>query len=264
MNKVVIITGGSSGIGKATVEALKEKNSVIYELSRKESSIQGNNVTHINVDITDELKIKEVVKSIFEKEKRIDVLINNAGFGISGAVEFTGSENMRKQFEVNFMAVTNITRLVLPYMRDQKSGKIINISSVAAVLPIPYQTYYSVTKSAINSFTKALSIEVKQFNIYVCAVMLGDIKTDFTKNREKIIIGDDIYNGRISRSVNIMEKDEQNGMKAEIVGKYISKIVFKKKVKVIYTVGFKYKLFVLLSKILSVNFVTKVVGKIYG
>lgn len=264
MHKVIVITGGSSGIGKATIDELKTKDCVIYELSRKESQEAQKNVIHISVDVTDQNAIKNAIGSIIQKEQCIDVLINNAGFGISGAVEFTDDTEMRKQFEVNFIAVTNITKLVIPNMRANGGGKIINISSVAAVLPIPFQTYYSVTKSAINSYTRALNIELKAFGIDVSAVMLGDIKTDFTKNREKVTVGDDIYEGKISKSVNTMEKDEQGGMDPHIVGKYITKLIFGRMKKVIYTVGIKYKLFVVISKILPVNTVTKIVGRIYG
>ena len=156
----------------------------------------------------------QLYEEILQREDHIDVLINNAGFGISGAVEFTTTEDAQHQLDVNFFGMVRMNRQVLPVMRRQCYGRIVNLSSVAGAIPIPFQTYYSASKAAINSYTMALANEVKPFGIQVCCVQPGDIRTGFTAAREKNPEGDDIYGGRIARSVAGMERDEQNGMDA--------------------------------------------------
>ena len=133
------------------------------------------------------------IQEILKREDHIDVLINNAGFGISGAVEFTKTEDAQHQLDVNFFGMVRMNRQVLPVMRRQCYGRIVNLSSVAGAIPIPFQTYYSASKAAINSYTMALANEVKPFGIQVCCVQPGDIRTGFTAAREKNPEGDDIY-----------------------------------------------------------------------
>ena len=191
MSKVVIITGGSSGIGLCTAAALRDRGCKVYELSRRDSEVEG--ITHLRCDITDEEQIKAAVAQVLDENGRIDILINNAGFGISGAVEFTETSDVQRLFDVNFFGMVRMNRAILPLMREQGHGRIVNLSSVAAPVPIPFQTYYSAGKAAVNSYTMALSNEVKPFGITVAAVMPGDIKTGFTAARQKNIIGDDIY-----------------------------------------------------------------------
>lgn len=260
--KIAVVTGGSSGIGLGAVKALLDKGCKVYELSRKDFEYSG--VTHMKLDVTDEAAAKNVIKSIYEQEGRIDILINCAGFGISGAVEFTEHEAAKKQFDVNFFGMVNVTQAVLPYMREQRSGRIVNISSVAALAPIPFQAYYSASKSAINTYTGALVNEVKPFGITATAIMPGDIKTGFTAAREKSLVGDDVYEGRITRSVAKMEHDETNGMDAGIAGKYIAKIATKKNVKPLYSVGFVYKFLSVLCMQLPVRTKFWLIYKLYG
>ncbi|OGO89888.1 MAG: short-chain dehydrogenase [Clostridiales bacterium GWF2_38_85] len=262
MGKVAVITGGSSGIGLCTAKALLQKGCTVYELSRRDNEVKG--INHIKTDITDIGMVNDAIRWIIKKEKRIDVLINNAGWGISGAVEFTETDEAKKLMDINFFGAVNTVKAVLPHMREAGSGRIVNLSSVAAQLPIPFQTYYSVSKAAVNSYTMALVNEVKPFGVSVCAVMPGDIKTGFTQARKKLHDGDGIYNGRISRSVSIMEKDEQNGMAPEVAGEFISRIALKNKVKPIYTIGLQYKIFVVLAKILPYGLVNKIVGMLYA
>lgn len=260
-NKVVVISGGSSGIGYEVVKKLKD-TCKIYELSRHGRNYD--NVVHIDTDVTNTEQIKNAINTVIDRENRIDILITCAGFGISGAVEFTDVEIAKKQFEVNFFGTYNLVHEVLPYMRKAHSGRIVCISSVAGIVSIPFQTMYSVSKYSINSLVCALGCEVKPFGISICAVMPGDTKTGFTSNRNKIETGNEEYNGRISRSVSNMEKDEQNGCSSEKAGEFISKIALKKRVKQLYIIGFKYKLLGLLIKILPISLVYKIVYLIYA
>ncbi len=262
MHKVVLVTGGSSGIGKATAEALRDMGCTVYEGSRRESKIEG--ITHLTLDVTDEVSAREAVSEVVRREGKIDVLINCAGSGISGAVEFTESDAVTMQMKVNFMGTVNVTKAALPHMRQAKGGRIVNVSSVAAEFPIPFQTYYSASKAAVNAYSLALANEVRPFGITVTAVQPGDIKTGFTASRTKSAVGDDIYNGRIARSVAQMEHDEENGMNPAKAGRMIARIALRKRVKPICTLGFSYKLLCFLRKVLPVSFVNSLIGLIYA
>lgn len=178
MSQVCVITGGTSGIGRCTAQAMLARGYTVYELSRRAEGVAG--MQHIVADVTKEETLAAAVAQILQREDHIDVLINNAGFGISGAVEFTGTEEAQRQLDVNFFGMVRMNRQVLPVMRKQGYGRIVNLSSVAGAIPIPFQTYYSASKAAINSYTMALANEVKPFGIQVCCVQPGDIRTGFT------------------------------------------------------------------------------------
>lgn len=261
-NRVAIVTGGSSGIGRCTATALARSGCVVYELSRRDIPLKG--VKHLNTDVTDETSVIAAINQIAQEQGKIDIVVNCAGFGISGAVEFTELLDAKRQFDVNFFGMVNVNKAVLPYMRRNGGGRIVNISSVAAVAHIPFQTYYSASKAAIESYTCCLANEVKPFGISVTCVQPGDIATGFTDARRKSAAGDDIYNGRISRSVAGMEKDEQNGMRPETAGKYIAKIAIRKNVKPIYTLGVGYKCLSVLCKILPCRLRNWIVGMLYN
>lgn len=260
--KVCLITGGSSGIGLCTAKSLAGAGVTVYELSRRESSNTG--IHHISGDVTSEVSIRSAVSEIVSREGKLDILICCAGFGISGAVEFTELEDAKKQLDVNFFGTVNTVKAVLPVMRKQKSGRIVLVSSVAAEIAIPFQTYYSVSKAAINAYAMALKNEVRPYGISVCAVMPGDIKTGFTAAREKRHIGDDEYDGRISRSVAVMEKDEQNGMKPEAAGDFIRRAALKKSVPPVCTIGLQYKLFIGLNRLFPRSLISRVVYMMYA
>lgn len=259
---VCIVTGGSSGIGFCTAEALKKHNCKVYSFSRRVSDQEG--ITHISVDVTDESAVKKAVQTVYEAEGRIDILVNCAGFGISGSVEFTELADAKQQMDVNFFGTVNVTKSVLPFMRKAKNGRIVNISSIAAPIPIPFQAFYSATKAAMNSYTCALRNEVRPYKISVTAVQPGDIATGFTDARKKSVSGDDVYGGRIAKSVAKMEQDERTGMKPEVAGKYIASVALKKRVKPLYAIGFSYKCVYCLSKILPCNCLNFLIGHIYA
>lgn len=260
--KTAVITGGSSGIGLATAQLFSSKGYKVYELSRKGKT--NGKIKHITCDVTDENSVREAMKAIYEEEYSIDVLVNNAGFGISGAVEFTDLEAAKKQFDVNFFGCVTCCNEVIKYMRKTGGGTIINLSSMAAPLSIPFQAFYSASKSAINSLTLALANELKPFNIKVCAVMPGDVKTGFTAAREKSTAGDTLYSGILEKSVATMEHDEQNGMSPERIAKQIYALSLKDSPKPLSTVGVQYKTFAFLAKVLPMKTVNYIVGLIYS
>lgn len=262
MDKVCLITGGSSGIGLAAAKALAAKGVKVYELSRRDFHCDG--INHIPGDVTSEESLAAAVRQIMDAEGRLDILICCAGFGISGAVEFTELADAKRQLDVNFFGAVNTVKAVLGIMRKQGGGRILLISSVAGEIAIPFQTYYSVSKAAINAYGSALRNEVKPFGIEVCSIMPGDIKTGFTAARQKTHIGDDIYGGRISRSVAGMEKDEQNGMSPEAAGAFICRMALKRRVPPACTIGAMYKLFIGLNRLMPRALIGKVVYMMYA
>ena len=259
---VCLITGGTSGIGRCTALEMRAAGYTVYELSRRETGVEG--LHHIPTDVSDEEAVQRAVDEVVQKEGGIDVVINNAGFGISGAVEFTDTKDAIRQLDVNFFGMVRVNHAVLPVLRKQGSGRIVNLSSVAGAIPIPFQTYYSASKAAINSYTMALANEVRPFGITVCAVQPGDIKTGFTAARQKTQAGDDVYGGRISRSVAGMERDEQTGMQPEAAGRFIRRVAMKTGRKPIYTIGGTYKFFCMLAKLLPKPALNWLVGLIYA
>ncbi len=259
--KVAIVTGGTSGIGLCTAQALAGAGYAVYTFSRRGTGPAG--IAHLAVDVTDEAAVRTAVDRIAAEAGRLDLIVNCAGFGISGAVEYTDTAAAQRLFDVNFFGMVRVNKAALPHLRQTK-GRIINISSVAAPVAIPFQAYYSCTKAAVNDYTLALANEVKPFGVSVCAIMPGDIRTGFTAAREKESAGDSLYQGRISRSVARMEHDEENGMSPEAAGAYICKIAGKKRVKGLYAIGFVYKFFCFLANILPVRLLYWIVWMIYA
>lgn len=260
--KVALITGASSGIGLTTAKMLKQKGYVVYGIARNPFETQDFEYKQCNV--TDTKTIDKLVKEIFDTHNKIDLLVNCAGMGISGSVENSPNQKIEKIFDVNFFGTVNMCKAVLPYMRQNGSGHIVNISSVAGQLTIPFQTFYSATKAAIESFSTGLKMEVKPFGIKVACVLPGDTKTGFTQAREKNPADHQSYGDRIERSIATMEKDEQNGMTPESVAKVICKVANQKHPKILNVVGIKYKFFVFLGKVLPRRFVNKILYMMYA
>ena len=259
--KIAIITGGSSGIGKATASHFSQKGYKVYEFSRK--GVDTDTVVHVTCDVSDENSCKNAIQTVVDKEGRIDVVINNAGYGISGAIEHTDTIDAKKLFDVNFFGMHNITKNVLTYLKTTK-GRLVNVSSVGGELALPFQAFYSATKSAIDAYTLALRNEVKNYGVTVCAVLPGDVSTGFTASRQKSTVGSSEYGGRIERSVKGMEKDETNGYTPESIAKKIYKISTKKRVRPLYTLGFKYRVLMCLAKFLPTSLVNRVIYMLYA
>lgn len=262
MKKVAIVTGGSGGIGRCTAAELHRAGCAVYEFSRRERPAEG--IVHLSVDVTDEAQVRAAVASVVEREGRIDILVNNAGFGISGAAEYTDSADSHAQMELNLFGTDNMTRAVLPQMRAQGGGRIVCMSSIAGILPIPFQLWYSVSKSAILSYVLALQNEVRPWGITVCAIMPGDIASGFTDARRKSGAGDDVYAGRIARSVAVMEKDERGGMSAAYAGAFVARCALKKHSPPMVAMGFPYKAAAAAAKLLPRRFSNWLIGQIYA
>ena len=260
--KVALITGASSGIGYQLAKDLANKNMIVYGISRSPFELPG--VIHLKGDVTNEEEINNLVQSIIDKEGKIDYLINNAGMGISGSIEGTSVSEVEAMFKVNFIGTFIVSKAILPFMRAQKYGKIINVGSVASEFSIPFQGFYSSSKSAVKVFSEGLRNEVAPYGIHVCTVIPGDVKTSFTNNRRKNNNELKVYEKRVEKSVAMMEKDEQNGMSVEYASKIIYKVIKSKKTPVVKTIGVKYKLFVFLKRLLPTKLVNNLVGVLYA
>mgnify|MGYP000737766552 CR=1 FL=1 len=262
MSQVCVITGGTSGIGRCTAQAMLARGYTVYELSRRAEGVAG--MQHIVADVTKEETLAAAVAQILQREDHIDVLINNAGFGISGAAELTESSASHAQLELNVFGMDNVTRAVLPVMRAQGGGRIVCMSSIAGIVPIPFQLWYSVSKAAVIAYVLALQNEVRPFNISVCAIMPGDIASGFTDARHKSAAGDDVYSGRIERSVAVMEHDERTGMTPEFAGNFVAKYALKKRSRPLVAMGAAYKGAAVLAKLLPRRTSNWIVGRIYA
>lgn len=264
MAKVAVVTGGSSGIGRSCARVLAEAGCVVYELSRRDLRAPG--VVHLSADITEEAQVSAAISQVIREAGTIDILVNNAGFGISGALEMTDPVAARRQLDVNLFGMDTVTRAVLPVMRRAGKGRIVCTSSIAGIVPIPFQGWYSVSKAAINAYVLALANEVRPYGISVCALMPGDIATGFTDARQKDGTGDeaDAYAGRIARSVAVMEKDERGGMSPEMAGRALARLALRRRSRPLVALGVSYKAVALLEKLLPTRFVNWLVYLIYA
>lgn len=258
--KVIVISGASKGIGAECAKKFLSEGYTVYNLSRTPSETDG--VKNVVCDVTNEENIKDALAKVAGEEGKIDLVLANAGFGISGAVEFTEAEDAHRQFDVNFFGAFYLVKNALPYLRETK-GRVLAVSSAAAVFSIPFQSFYSASKAAVASLMCATASEVKSFGIRAGYVQLGDVKTSFTASRKKDHKGDDVYGGVISRSVAKMEHDEQNGMAPETIAKKIYKVMTKRKMPLKTTVGASYKFLVFLAKLLPLPFQNFVIRKMY-
>lgn len=268
---VILVTGASSGIGKAIATLCSDKGYTVYGTSRKASGEKvGNNenggsITMLPLDVTDDASCQSCVNEVLSREGRIDVLVNNAGFGIAGAVEDTSVDEMRSQLETNLFGVHRMSKLVLPVMRKQRSGRIVNISSVAGFLAIPYQAFYSVSKYGVEGYSRALDGEVKRFGIRVCLVQPGDTKTGFTGQRITVKNSNSAdYADKFNASVKRMEHDEQNGTDPMHIARAVLKVITRKNPPVSVTVGAGYKLIKAVYKILPERLLAFAVRLLYA
>ena len=182
MQKIILITGASSGMGYETARILAEQGHRVYGAARRVERIQElaqYGVQALPLDITDEASIEACVKEIIAHEGRIDVLVNNAGYGYLGAIEDVSMAEAKRQFEVNIFGLARLTQLVLPYMRAQRSGRVVNLASMAGRMTFAFGGWYNATKYSLEAFSDALRMEVKPFGIDVVIIEPGGIKTDW-------------------------------------------------------------------------------------
>jgi len=240
LNRVVLITGASSGIGKACAKRLAAEGDRVYGTSRhpkEEASVPG--LRMIGMDVNSDESVAAAIDEIVRVEGRIDVVVNNAGFGIAGAVEDTSIEEAKALFETNFFGMLRVCRAVLPVMRKSQRGTIVNISSLGGRIGLPYQGLYSATKFAVEGMSEALRMEVRQFGVHVIMIEPGDFRTGFTRNRRYVTASqeDSAYRGSFERTIKVAEKDEQTGSSPEQIARLLVRILRNNSPRVRYSVG---------------------------
>jgi len=208
--KVILITGASSGFGRAIAKALAAKNYRVFGTARTPAASSDGFAT-LTMDVTQDDSVSACIADVIRAAGRIDAVINNAGMGIAGAIEDTTAAEAQIQFESNFFGTHRVCRAVLPYLRAQRAGTIINISSLAGLIPLPFQGFYSATKFAIEAYSEALRMEVRPFGISVSMIEPGDFATSFTANRRmtNATTCASPYYEAAMRAVATMARDEQ-------------------------------------------------------
>ena len=261
---VVLITGISSGFGLETARLLVQEGHSVYGTVRRTVEPLPQ-VNYIQLDVRDREAVERAVDDIVGKEGRIDVLVNNAGMGIGGPLEFATEEEVRLQMDTNFMGLVHCVDAVLPHMRQQKSGKIIALSSIGGLMGLPFQGFYSASKFAIEGYCEALRLETKSFGIQVVVLRPGDFATGFTGSRKKVtneaaLEAYPIYKTAIEK----VEHDENGGLKPIVLAQKISKIIKKKNPHNGYVVAsLEQKLSVFLKRIMPAKWFARILGSYY-
>jgi NAD(P)-dependent dehydrogenase (short-subunit alcohol dehydrogenase family) len=241
-SKVALVTGASSGIGEASARKLHELGYTVYGAARRVDRMAGLAEAGIHIlamDVTDEASMQAGVKQIIEQSGRIDVLVNNAGYGSYGAIEDVPLAEAHAQFEVNVFGAAQLIQLVLPQMRAQRSGTIINISSIGGKIYAPTGGWYHATKFALEALSDCLRLETRPFGINVVVIEPGGIRTEWggiaAANLRKVS-GSGVYAEQANAMANIMSSD-RIGSPASVIANTVAKAATARRPRTRYAVG---------------------------
>ncbi len=223
---IVIVTGASKGIGLSTANYLHDKGFTVIGTSRTPDKY-NTNFKLLPLDVTDEESIDNLINTVHENYGPIDVIINNAGFGIVGSVETSTIDDYKKQMETNFYGAVRINQRLIPEFKKRGSGLIINVGSFGGRISLPYQSHYSASKAALAMYSDALRVEMMRFNVQVCLVEPGDTKTSFDTGRVNASNFDPDKDEVAKRTLTIYRNDEHNGTNPDKLGKLMYKIIKK-------------------------------------
>ncbi|MAB47639.1 MAG: short-chain dehydrogenase/reductase [Flavobacteriaceae bacterium] len=252
MSKVVLITGGSSGIGKSVGEFLQDKGYKVYGTSRNPKNYPNSKFPIVALDVTVPETISACIAEVLKQEDRIDVLINNAGAGITGPIEEIPDAEIKRNFETNFFGPINVIKATLPVMRAQNSGLIINITSIAGYMGLPFRGVYSASKGALEIITEAFRMELKDFNIEMTNVAPGDFATNIAAGRYHApVLENSPYKEKYGHSLKTMDEHVDEGGDPKEMAEAIYKVIETKSPKIHYKVGaFMQKFSIVLKRIL--------------
>jgi len=232
--KTVLITGASSGIGLATATLLAQQGYTVFGTSRQPQASTLNGFTLLQLDVRDQASVENCIRTVIAQVGRVDVLINNAGISLSGAVEEASAEDARQLFETNFFGVIRVTNAVLPHMRQAQHGHIINISSLAGIIGVPYLGMYAASKHALEGYSTSLHYELHQFGIHVSLIQPGDIQTGIIATPHSNPVA--AYDGIRERVTAIHDTNVANGPPPEKVARVILRAIQSDKPKLHYTI----------------------------
>jgi len=264
--KVVLVTGASSGIGAACASLLAQSGFRVYGSSRN-PNFRPQAYRALEMDVTNDQSVERAVRRVMDEAGSIDALVNNAGSGLAGAVEDTSTEEAIRQMDVNFMGAFRVARVVLPTMRQRRSGVIVNVSSLGGLFGLPFQSFYSASKFALEGWTECLRHEVNPFGIRVVLVEPGDVKTGFTGNRVRAAAAGSAsaYDKMFSKCMLAVEKEEQQGVPPEAIARLVCRIIQGSAKGPRYTCGqVAQRAAAVLKRVLPGRLFETIIGSFYG
>jgi len=252
MSKVILITGGSSGIGKAVGEYLQKNGCIVYGTSRNPEHILGSKFKLVALDVRDSASIQQCIQNVITEAGRIDVLINNAGVGITGPLEEIPLTEIKNNFDTNLFGPIGMMQAVLPHMRAQRQGLIINVTSIAGYMGLPFRSIYSASKGALELITESLRMETKAFGVYITNVAPGDFATDIASRRfHAPVIQGSAYQEVYQQQLDMVNAHVAGGSNPIQMAEAIYKIIQTPRPKIHYKVGaFMQKFSIVLKRIL--------------
>jgi NAD(P)-dependent dehydrogenase (short-subunit alcohol dehydrogenase family) len=256
-NKIVLITGASSGMGKETAKLLLSKGFIVYASARRTEqmgSLEQSGAKILKLDVTDQNSIGSAVEKIISEQGKLDVLVNNAGFGLLGAIEEVSIEQARYQMEVNVFGPSRLIQLVLPHMRAQQSGKIVNISSTSGKMGVPLSGWYSASKFAVEGLSDSLRLEVKQFGIDVVLIEPGGVRSEWGGIARKGLHNSpegSAYNRMASKILKFSDKSESKNSDPSVIADLVLQSITSLKPKIRYHGGYMAGPILFLKKVLS-------------
>jgi NAD(P)-dependent dehydrogenase (short-subunit alcohol dehydrogenase family) len=235
---VVLVTGASSGIGQATARVLSRSGYTVFGTSRhpdRAEEIPG--VEMLELDVRSDPSVRACVAAVLERVGRVDALLNNAGVEFSGALEEISMAEAREQFETNFFGVHRMVRAILPHMRRQRSGRILNVSSLAGLSSVPYLGMYSASKFALEGYSEALRMELRPFGIHVSQIEVGFLNTPMGAHRRQAADRIEAYDGERESAFAVFLRDEERGPPAEVIADAVLEILRSRNPRLRYVVG---------------------------
>lgn len=265
MKKVVLVTGGSSGIGKSIGDFLQQNGYVVYGTSRNPNQVLDSVFPLVAMDVRKTDSVNKAIKEVISLAGRLDIVINNAGVGITGPLEEIPTEEIKNNFDTNLFGPIEVIKAVLPHMRSQKYGLIINVTSIAGYMGLPYRSVYSASKAALEILTEAVRMEVKPYNIQITNIAPGDFATNIASSRYHApIINGSPYEKSYSNILKMMDEHVDGGSDPIEMAEAVYEIIQKKEPKIHYKVGaFMQKFSIVIKRILPDLTYEKMIMKHY-